>query len=171
MPGLFLEEVHPPLGFELRDQPVAHIEEDARGDEHHHALEDLAHRAPMRRSPGRSRPAAVARLARTARPTPHQMALAARPRVPRRSQACGRAGCRADLGSELVCAPVAEAALATSASSMVTTRMTSTPSRRIVTSDARNAGPNAPAGGLRAWRSRSRLASTGRRPGPPVLLP
>ena len=35
------------------------------------------------------------------------------------------------------------AALATRASSMARTRMTSTPSRTIVTSDAKNAGPNA----------------------------
>ncbi len=43
--GLFLEEVHPPLGLELGDQPVADVEEHARGRQHHHALEDLASRA------------------------------------------------------------------------------------------------------------------------------
>ncbi len=41
-PGLVLEEVHPPLGFRLRDQPVTDVEQHTRGDEHHQPLEDLA---------------------------------------------------------------------------------------------------------------------------------
>ena len=92
---------------------------------------------------------AVARLASAASPTPHQIAREARI----------DAACAASETSEFGDAafPGPRAALATSASSIVTTRMTSTPSRKIVTSDATNAGPNAPTGRL---SSRLTTAST-----------
>ena len=68
------------------------------------------------------------------------------PDRPRRSAATPPLAARTASGLDVLRGPEPTAALATSASSMVTTRMTSTPSRRIVTSDAKNAGPNAPAG-------------------------
>ena len=82
----------------------------------------------------------MATLASAASPTPHQIARDARD-VAATAVLVLEAS---DPGGLPRAGPTA--ALATRASSMATTRMTSTPSRRIVTSDAMNAGPNAPTG-------------------------
>ena len=161
--SLLLEEVHPSLGLESRDQPVADVEQHGRRRRASPRPRGLAGRARARTT-RRFKATAVAMLATAASATPHQIARTARflqspsrAQVARRPEPSDRSGLRSRPGLQ----SGGSWPWPTSASSMATIRMTSTPSRTIVTSEAKNAGPNARPAGLRAGRSRSRRRSRG----------